>query len=169
MIVIDAVGRPWCDPTFTRWPTTSAVSSARLRRRSRSRTSLTSVREKLIKIGDKLIRHGRYVAFQMAEVAVQRTLLAEVPRLNSGRRHHQRRRERLGCHEFQRQQSDRWVLLSPRNGFRRAMRPRHCRYRHPLLATRRRGIAKTRRWKQYHLNKPVHPFDVGGSLGSSRG
>ena len=32
--------------------------------------SLTSLREKLIKIGAKIISHGRYVAFQMAEVAV---------------------------------------------------------------------------------------------------
>jgi Transposase DDE domain group 1 len=29
--------------------------------------SLTSLREKLIKIGAKVISHGRYVAFQMAE------------------------------------------------------------------------------------------------------
>src|SRR5260370_38786869 len=34
--------------------------------------SLTSLREKLIKIGAKVIRHGRYVAFQMAEVALPR-------------------------------------------------------------------------------------------------
>jgi hypothetical protein len=32
--------------------------------------SLTSLREKLIKIGAKVISHGRYVTFQMAEVAV---------------------------------------------------------------------------------------------------
>jgi hypothetical protein len=32
--------------------------------------SLTSLREKLIKIGAKVVSHGRYVAFQMAEVAV---------------------------------------------------------------------------------------------------
>ncbi len=31
--------------------------------------SLTTLREKLIKIGAKLVSHGRYVAFQMAEVA----------------------------------------------------------------------------------------------------
>ena len=34
--------------------------------------SLTTLREKLIKIGAKIIRHGRYVAFQIAEVAVPR-------------------------------------------------------------------------------------------------
>jgi hypothetical protein len=31
--------------------------------------SLTSLREKLIKIGAKIVSHARYVAFQMAEVA----------------------------------------------------------------------------------------------------
>jgi hypothetical protein len=30
---------------------------------------LTSLREKLIKIGAKVVSHGRYVTFQMAEVA----------------------------------------------------------------------------------------------------
>jgi len=30
--------------------------------------SLTSLREKLIKIGAKVVSHGRYVVFQMAEV-----------------------------------------------------------------------------------------------------
>ena len=43
--------------------------------------SLTSLREKLIKIGAKLVSHGRYVAFQMAEVAVTRRLFAEILRL----------------------------------------------------------------------------------------
>ena len=32
--------------------------------------SLTSLREKLIKIGAKVVSHGRYVTFQLAEVAV---------------------------------------------------------------------------------------------------
>jgi Transposase DDE domain group 1 len=43
--------------------------------------SLTSLKEKLIKIGAKVVSHGRYVAFQMAEVAVPRTLFAEILRL----------------------------------------------------------------------------------------
>ena len=43
--------------------------------------SLTSLREKLIKIGAKLVSHGRYVAFQMAEVAVTRIMFAEILRL----------------------------------------------------------------------------------------
>jgi hypothetical protein len=36
--------------------------------------SLTSLREKLI----KLVSHGRYVTFQMAEVAVPRQMFAEI-------------------------------------------------------------------------------------------
>jgi hypothetical protein len=43
--------------------------------------SLTSLREKLIKIGAKIISHGRYVTFQMAEVAIPRQLFADILRL----------------------------------------------------------------------------------------
>ena len=38
----------------------------------------TSLREKLIKIGAKVVNHGRYVTFQMAEVAVSRQMFAEI-------------------------------------------------------------------------------------------
>jgi Transposase DDE domain group 1 len=40
--------------------------------------SLTSLREKLIKIGAKVVSHGRYVTFQMAEVAVPRQMFKEI-------------------------------------------------------------------------------------------
>jgi hypothetical protein len=40
--------------------------------------SLTSLREKLIKIGTKVVSHGRYVTFQLAEVAVSRQMLANI-------------------------------------------------------------------------------------------
>jgi hypothetical protein len=43
--------------------------------------SLTSLREKLVKIGAKVVRHGRYVIFQMAEVAMPRELFQEILRL----------------------------------------------------------------------------------------
>ena len=43
--------------------------------------SMTSLKEKLIKIGAKVVSHGRYVAFQMAEVAISRNLFAEILRL----------------------------------------------------------------------------------------
>src|SRR5438132_2500309 len=39
---------------------------------------LTSLREKLIKIGAKVVSHGRYVTFQMAEVAVRRQMFADI-------------------------------------------------------------------------------------------
>jgi hypothetical protein len=42
------------------------------------RWSMTSLREKLIKIGAKVVSHGRYVIFQLAEVAVPRRLFAEI-------------------------------------------------------------------------------------------
>jgi hypothetical protein len=48
--------------------------------------SLTSLKEKLIKIGAKVISHGRYVAFQMAEVAISKTLFADILRLIAGLR-----------------------------------------------------------------------------------
>ena len=40
--------------------------------------SLTSLREKLIKIGAKVVSHGRYVTFQLAEVSVSRQMVAEI-------------------------------------------------------------------------------------------
>ena len=40
--------------------------------------SLTTLREKLVKIGAKVARHGRYVTFQLAEVAVPRNLFREI-------------------------------------------------------------------------------------------
>jgi hypothetical protein len=43
--------------------------------------SLTSLKEKLIKIGAKVISHGRYVAFQIADVAIPRTLFADILRM----------------------------------------------------------------------------------------
>ena len=46
--------------------------------------SLTTLREKLIKIGAKMVRHARYVTFQLAEVAIPRrlyrTILARIRR-----------------------------------------------------------------------------------------
>ena len=42
------------------------------------RWSMTSLREKLIKIGAKVVSHGRYVTFQLAEVAVPRQMLADI-------------------------------------------------------------------------------------------
>jgi hypothetical protein len=43
--------------------------------------SLTSLKDKLIKIGAKVVSHGRYVSFQMAEVAIPRQMFQEILRL----------------------------------------------------------------------------------------
>ena len=48
--------------------------------------SMTTMREKLIKIGAKVVRHGRYVTFQLAEIAIPRRMLAEILRLIDGLR-----------------------------------------------------------------------------------
>jgi hypothetical protein len=48
--------------------------------------SLTTLREKLIKIGAKVVRHGRYITFQMAETAIPRILFVEILRLIDGLR-----------------------------------------------------------------------------------
>jgi hypothetical protein len=48
--------------------------------------SLTTIREKLVKIGAKVVAHGRYVTFQMAEIAVPRDLFLGILRLIDGLR-----------------------------------------------------------------------------------
>ena len=49
--------------------------------------SLTTLREKLVKIGAWMVRHGRYITFQMAEVAISarmfRKILAQIARLRA--------------------------------------------------------------------------------------
>ena len=62
--------------------------------------SLTTLREKLIKIGANVVRHGRYITFQLAEVAIPRPLFAEILRLIDGLRRCTRRLptpDRNGC------------------------------------------------------------------------
>jgi hypothetical protein len=46
--------------------------------RSARKWNLTSLRQKLIKIGAKVVAHSKYVIFQMAEVAVPRKLFAAI-------------------------------------------------------------------------------------------
>ena len=40
--------------------------------------SPTSLREKLIKIGDKVVSHGCYITFQMAEMVVSQQMFADI-------------------------------------------------------------------------------------------
>jgi hypothetical protein len=43
--------------------------------------SLTTLREKLVKVGAKVVRHGRCVTFQLAEVAVSKSLFQKISAL----------------------------------------------------------------------------------------
>jgi hypothetical protein len=43
--------------------------------------SMTTLKEKLIKMGAKVVKHGRYVAFQKAEIAIPRNLFANILRM----------------------------------------------------------------------------------------
>jgi hypothetical protein len=56
--------------------------------------SLSSLREKLIKIGAKVTSHGRYVTFQLAEVAVSRQMFQEILMLVARLRPRRRPRDR---------------------------------------------------------------------------
>ena len=47
---------------------------------------LTTLPEMPIKIGAKVVRHGRYITFQLAEFAIPRPLFAEILRLIDGLR-----------------------------------------------------------------------------------
>jgi hypothetical protein len=69
-------------PADSRSPIVSTISCARWRRPEPIQDwSLTSLKEKLIKIGAEVVSHRRYVALQMAEVALPRNLFAEILRL----------------------------------------------------------------------------------------
>ncbi|MCH7539317.1 MAG: transposase [Proteobacteria bacterium] len=48
--------------------------------------SLPTLREKLVKIGAKVVHHGRYITVQLAEVAIPRSLFAAILRLIDGLR-----------------------------------------------------------------------------------
>ena len=50
------------------------------------RWSPTTLREKLIKIGTRVVRYGHYVTFQLAEVAIPRALFAKILRRIDGLR-----------------------------------------------------------------------------------
>ena len=50
------------------------------------RWSLTTLREKVVKVGAKVIAHARYTVFQMAEVAVPRDLFRRMLDLIDGLR-----------------------------------------------------------------------------------
>ena len=65
-----------------RWPIISTLALPE----AIKQWSLTSLREKLVKIGARVVRHARYAVFRMAEVAVPRELFEEILRLIDGLR-----------------------------------------------------------------------------------
>jgi hypothetical protein len=73
-----------CSAPESRRGTSSRFSSARDPQPTRAllleteHWSLTTLREKLVKIGAKVVRHGRYVTFQLAEVAVPKELFRKI-------------------------------------------------------------------------------------------
>ena len=75
-----ADGAPACPSASPRSSRTLALPEAL------AQWSLTSLRDKLIKIGTKVVRHARYAVFQMAEVAVPRELFEKILRLIDGLR-----------------------------------------------------------------------------------
>src|SRR5262245_2147502 len=67
-----------CASSFMRSPATSEIAGDAQPIKD---WSLTSLKEKPIKIGAKVVSHGRHVAFQMAEVAIPRQMFQEILRL----------------------------------------------------------------------------------------
>jgi hypothetical protein len=63
----------------------AALETERLRRpharRCGSGAPDCKVWAKLIKIGAKVVSHGRYITFQMAQVAVSRQMFVDIPSL----------------------------------------------------------------------------------------
>ena len=82
--------------------------------------SLTSLREKLIKIGAKIVRHGRYVTFQMAEVVIPRDLFADILRRIDGLRPPPALHERRHPVPSHRRRQDRCARIAGNNAI-----PRH--------------------------------------------
>ena len=85
----------WCKPLFRRHPSRLAANEVRLQLHALAcnleniprtlatpeeigRWSLTSLRKRLIKTGARLVRHGRYAIFQMAEVAILRRVFSTI-------------------------------------------------------------------------------------------
>ncbi len=61
------------------WPKPPRPSSTLLHPLAQSeRRWFTTLRENLVKIGAKVVRHGRYVTFQLAEVAVPKELFRKI-------------------------------------------------------------------------------------------
>src|SRR5262249_27425310 len=66
---------------------------------------------KLIKIGAKVVSHGRYVVFQMAEVAIPRQMFQEILRLIAELQPQPRQHEPFDCHAFKRNRQEECVQM----------------------------------------------------------
>jgi Transposase DDE domain group 1 len=87
--------------------------------------SLTSLREKLIKIGANVVSRGRYLTFQIAEVAVPRQMFADIlsliarlrapptPAWERRRQGRQRQREGHGLMRAKQRASPFWCRQPP--------------------------------------------------------
>ena len=68
---------------LSRWTKAQTVPISRFRTlalpKEIERWSLTTMRQRLVKIGAKMVGHGRNVIFHLAEVAVPRSLFRELP------------------------------------------------------------------------------------------
>src|SRR4051812_28615494 len=70
-----------CDPRAASRSTASALQTFRRGWMDEvAQWLLSTLREKLVKVGARIVRHGRYVVFQLAEVAVPRALFATILR-----------------------------------------------------------------------------------------
>jgi hypothetical protein len=70
--------RSRCSPTYSTTPNLGNFMRTLALPKTAEPCSLTSLREKLIKIGAKAVSHGRCVMFQMAEVAVPRQMFYDI-------------------------------------------------------------------------------------------
>ena len=78
--IVPGVPGQRCGSSCTPWPTTWPTSCAPGPAGGGRALALTTLREKLVKIGARIVRHGRESVFQLAEVAVPRALFAEIMR-----------------------------------------------------------------------------------------
>jgi hypothetical protein len=150
--------------SFTHSLTISVISYEHWRRPSRSKTGRLQPRKKLIKIGAKVVGHRRYVAFQVAHVAIPRTLFGDILRLIADLRPpaYPRSREVIGCHAFERNPKERCIWMTTSWAF-----PHSARQCHGMGAREPRVETKIRRKWQLHLRQGCHPLDVGPNAAQS--
>jgi len=116
-------------------------------------------RRNAIKFGAKVVRHGRYVAFQMAAAAVPRYLFAGTPRLIAEPRPppQPQRRQVFDPQVFAQTPWERYVLMLTKSPMSGARRTDLTRFRG--ASPRGTCLAKIRRTRQSHPRQGRHPLD----------